>query len=533
MKTFLLFCGLSLFPLGLFSCAAGSSVPEADPAIINMYIFATGENYLNGDMAVEEFEKRTAETLNIDLNIHIMPVQDYRERLVLLANTSAEADIVFDAPWLHITSLIQGNTYKELSGYFDAPGLEGLRAAFPPAFLDSNRFYGGIYGIPIMNAPLDIQGVYYRKDLADKYGFVIESYDSLMAFFETVLSREKDMIPMVIQNSRGFYFMFDSPLEMASKGIYPIEGIIGGVRELFWVGVSPDGRNITGVSVYGDPPDSYLRYEPPYNTFEGFNRYFLEASKWNVYVPQDTVMREAAQPLFLSGYAAAGEGTISEFSQLQLKLKNRLPEAELGFWPYIDAIRNREKGRIALSFRAWNYLCIPRNSTKTEKVFEFLNWVFESRENNDLFSYGIRGIHWEGKDEDEDTSSVLILDTPREERYLFPGYELTWNPRFVRIPANLPEDIQALLEYQYAPDSFNRIPMAGFVFDNRAVITELTQIRAIFSKYRNTLLCGAYDDPVAVLGEMNEEMRAAGLGKVKGEIARQAREHLDAGREER
>ncbi|MDR2021488.1 MAG: ABC transporter substrate-binding protein [Treponema sp.] len=494
-----------------------------------MYIFANDENYRNGDMAVEEFEKRTAKTLNIDLNIHVIPRQVYAERLVLLANTSTEADLVFDAPWMNITSLVQENAYKELSGYFESPGLEGLRAAFPPSFLDSNRFHGGIYGIPIMDAPMDIQGVYYRKDLADKYGLVIETYNDLRAFFETVLRQENDMAPMVIQNNRGFYFMFDSPLEMGLKGLYPIEGIIGGVRELFWAGVSQDGKRITGVSAYGDPPDSYVNYKAPYNTFEGFNKYFLEAAKWNKYVPRDSVMREMPQPLFLNGYAAAGEGTISEFSRIQINLKNRAPHAELGFWPYIDAIRNREKGLIHLSFRAWNYLCIPRNSTKTEKVFEFLNWVFESQENNDLFSYGIRGVHWDR--EDDDSLPVLILDTPGEERYQFPGYELTWNPRFVRIPENLPEDIRALLEYQYAPDSFRRIPISGFVFDNQAVITELTQIRAIFMKYHKALLCGAYDDPSAVLRKMNGEMEAAGLRKVKNEIARQVQGHLDAGRQ--
>jgi putative aldouronate transport system substrate-binding protein len=527
----LLLYGLSLFSLSLFSCGTESSAPGAEPAVINMYIFAADENYRNGDMAVEEFEKRTTETLNIDLNIQVMSRQSYQERLVLIANTSTEADLVFDAPWMNITSLIQEKAYKELSGYFENPAFAGLRSAFPPAFLDSNRFYGGIYGIPIMDAPVDIQGVYYRKDLADTYGLGIESYEDLRVFFKTVLDREKGMVPMVIQNNRGFYFMFDSPLEMAEKGVYPLEGIMGGVRELFWVGLSQDEKQVTSVSAYGDPPASYAGYEPPYNTFEGFNKYFLEAAKWNVYVPRDTMMREVAQPLFLSGYAAAGEGTISEFSKLQINLKNRLPHAELGFWPYIDAIRNREKGRVALSFRAWNYLCVPRNSTKTKKVFEFLNWVFESQENNDLFSYGIRGLHW--VPEDEDSPLVLILDTPREKRYLFPGYELTWNPRFVRIPANLPEDIQALLEYQYAPDSFKQIPIAGFIFDNQAVITELTRIRAIFMKYRNALWCGAYDDPPAVLRKMNGEMEAAGLGKVKSEIARQVQEHLDAGRKDR
>jgi putative aldouronate transport system substrate-binding protein len=384
-----------------------------------------------------------------------------------------------------------------------------------------------------MDAPLDIPGLYYRKDLADIYGITIDSYDSLRAFYETVLRREKDMIPMAVQNNRGFYFMFDSPLDMASKGVYPIEGITGGGRDIFCVGVSSDGSRVSGVSAYGDPADSYSNYPAPYNTFEGFNRYFLEAAKWNAYLPEDSVMQETAEPLFFNGYAAAEEGTISEFGEWQSTLKNRLPHAELGFWPYIDATRNREKGTVALSFQAWNYLCVPRNSTKTEKVFEFLNWVFESQENNDLFAYGIMGVHWDKAETsaEADGRSFPPLPNPlltEEERYLFPGYELTWNPRFIRVPTGLPDDIQALLEYQYAPDSFISRPISGFVFDEQAVITELAHIRAIHEKYRNGLLCGAYDDPGAVLRQMNAEMAAAGLEKIKGEIARQVQAHLDS-----
>ncbi|GHV01594.1 hypothetical protein FACS189485_00250 [Spirochaetia bacterium] len=502
---------LAAFIPALFSCAAGSSAPREDAEVINMYIFVSDGTYRNVDSVVEEFEKRTRGSLNIDLNIHTMSIHDYRDRMVLIASTGTEADLVFDAPWINMTSLIQKKAYKELSGYFDNPELGGLRRAFPPEFLDSNRFYGGIYGIPIMNAPLDIQGIFYRKDLADKYGLVIENYDSLRVYFETVLSREKGMIPMGVQNSRGFYFMFDAPLNMALKNIYVLEGITGGGRELFSVGISADGRRVTGVSCYGDTLDSYSRYLPPYNTFEGFNRYFLEAAQWNRYIPEDSVMQESVDPLFLNGYAAATEGTIGDFAEHQADLANRLPGAELGFWPYIDEIRNREKGVIALSFRAWNYLCIPQNSVKTEKVFQFLNWVFESQENNDLFSFGLQAS-----------------DIPEEETYQFPGYELTWNPRFIHIPANLPDDIKGLLEYQYAPDSFRRIPVSGFVLDEQEIITELSHIRAIYEKYRNALLCGVYENPAAVLREMNSEMESAGLGKVKGEIARQIQAFLDA-----
>jgi putative aldouronate transport system substrate-binding protein len=500
-------------------------MPVEQPTIINMYIFANDSVYQNVDMALEEFRKRTASTLKIDLRMHVMSVQDYRERMVLVVNSGAEADLVFDAPWMNMTSLIQKNVYKELSAYFDNPALSGLKAAFPPAFLDSNQFYGGIYGVPIMDAPLDIPGVFYRKDLADKYNITIDSYENFRSFLETIAQRERDMIPMSVQNNRGYYFMFSSPVDMAVKNIYAIEGITGGARELFAVGISPDGNRVTGVSAYGDPEASYARYPAPYNTFEGYNRYFLEAAEWNAYIPADAVMQETTETLFLNGYAGAKEGTINAFNGWQNTLKSNTPGAELGFWPYNDAMRNREKGSVPLSFRAWNYLCVPRNSTKTEKVFEFLNWVFESQENNNLFSYGVKGVHWMQADD----SAPLTLNTslPEARRYQFPGYELTWNSRFTLIPAGLPGDIQRLFEFQYAPDSFSRIPISGFFFDEREVITELAQIRAIYEKRRNALLCGIYDDPAAVLGQMNEEMEAAGLEKVKRELVRQVQVYLD------
>jgi putative aldouronate transport system substrate-binding protein len=489
--------------LALADCARGEKnpVPGGEGTVINMYLFSTGDSFRNIEPVLAAFEARTKETLNIGLRLHIMSVEDYRNQMPLILDSGAEADLVFDAPWMHLAPLMQKDAYKELSASFESPGLEGLRAAFPRDFLDANRFYGGLYGIPIMDVPYDIPGVFYRKDLARKYGIAIETYADLRAFFDAVHSHEAGVIPLAIGNTRGFYHMFDSPREMARDRLYEIEGIIGGGRELLYVGLSPDGKQVTGVSAYGDPLASYAAYMPPRRTFAGFNRYFFEASRWSAYTEPDTVLRETAKPLFLGGYAASEEGTISEFEAERQRLEEAVPGAELGFWPYNEDIRNRRKGVVALSFRAWNYLCVPRRSAKTEKVFQFLDWVFASKENNDLFALGL----------------------PDQQDYRFPGFQLTWNPRFVRIPEGLPQDIQDLLAFQAAPDSFTRTPLAGFIFDERPVTLEVAKIRVIWEKYHYALLCGAYDDPSAALRAMNAEMEDAGLAAVKAEIARQVR----------
>ena len=65
---------------------------------------------------------------------------------------------------------------------------------------------------------------------------------------------------------------------------------------------------------------------------------------------------------------------------------------------------------------------------------KFLDWLFSSKDNHDLFELGIEGVHWI-KDGDNgfkptDKSTMLLQ-----------GYELTWNPT---CPGLIPTRIRKL-----------------------------------------------------------------------------------------
>ena len=107
---FILFILAELF---LFSCSNRLPPQTQEPTVINMYIFATEDSYRNADVVLKEFSRRTAGTLNIDLRINALSRQNYRERMVLIASSGTEVDLVFDAPWMNMNTMVQRNVYRE------------------------------------------------------------------------------------------------------------------------------------------------------------------------------------------------------------------------------------------------------------------------------------------------------------------------------------------------------------------------------------------------------------------------------------
>ena len=50
-----------------------------------------------------------------------------------------------------------------------------------------------------------------------------------------------------------------------------------------------------------------------------------------------------------------------------------------------------EKGCIGTDYRAWNNLVIPVTSKHADETMKFLDWLFQSQDNHDLFELGIKG----------------------------------------------------------------------------------------------------------------------------------------------
>jgi putative aldouronate transport system substrate-binding protein len=157
----------------------------------------------------------------------------------------------------------------------------------------------------------------------------------------------------------------------------------------------------------------------------------------------------------------------------------------------------------------------------------FIDWLFRNKENHDLFELGIEGEDWKavGADEFQDLSPA--------NKYNFPGYEMTWNPNFIRTDANYPDEVKAVFKYQNNPDTYIASPIPGFTFNNEAspaLRTAYAAVAGIQATYRPILMLGLAGSPEkarAALGEYYTQVKNAGLDVIRQAVIDQVQKYLD------
>jgi putative aldouronate transport system substrate-binding protein len=157
----------------------------------------------------------------------------------------------------------------------------------------------------------------------------------------------------------------------------------------------------------------------------------------------------------------------------------------------------------------------------------FIDWIFQSRENHDLFELGIEGEDWQAVGNEE------YRDLTPANKYLFPGFEMTWNPNYIRTDTNYPDSVKAIFKYQNNPDTYIPSPIPGFTFNNEAdsnLRTAYAAVAGIQSTYRPILMLGLAGTPEQTKAALNEyytRLKSAGLDVIRQAVIDQVQKHLD------
>ncbi|GMK42486.1 ABC transporter substrate-binding protein [Paenibacillus sp. CCS19] len=492
---------------------AESTAPATkDPVTLNIRLFGTENGmYRDVDPVIKEFEKRTKDTLNTTLNLSFTPPADYGPKHELWIASGEDIDLF--NPWSK-DKFARDGALADLSEYFNNPKYPGLQKAFSEEYINDNKINGKLYAIPLANAFMDMEGVWYRKDLATKYGLKdIGSYDDLYNFLEKVKENEKDMTPFGNYGNTAFFKLFtDINAQQLEGNVFPFIGGSNPKRNFVYVQIADDGKSVAGVAAYGDPASEWANINSEYGLDYLMNQ-FNQAKRFNQFIPADTMTASTGtgKPV------AAGYGTLNGFTGEQAKQKALDPNAELGFWPIAKNNQEMTPGTQSTDGKAGNFIAIPAASKKIDRTMEFLDWIFSSQENNDLFTYGIEGKNWEAVG---DKQWKIPDGVDPTKNYAFPAFELTWNSNYYRIPAGLPEQIQRYYEYQFKPDTYKKNVLAGFTFDQEPVKNEIAKCTTVMDKYLPFLLSG-FGDVNENLSKMNKDLKDSGVEKIKEELKNQ------------
>jgi putative aldouronate transport system substrate-binding protein len=154
---------------------------------------------------------------------------------------------------------------------------------------------------------------------------------------------------------------------------------------------------------------------------------------------------------------------------------------------------------------------------------KFFDWLFSSRDNHDLFEYGIPGKHWQPVGDNQ----IKLLDDSKN--YNFPGYEFTWNPSMIRLNSDLDDTVKKYFEYSAKPDTYYLSGLRKFQFDSTNFKAEYANVSSKVQPFIQLLKDGQIKDWEAQTTKLKGELDALGMDKMRVELKKQLQAYLDAG----
>jgi putative aldouronate transport system substrate-binding protein len=260
-----------------------------------------------------------------------------------------------------------------------------------------------------------------------------------------------------------------------------------------------------------------------------FARDFFEKG----YLDPDFINVTSMAGVFTSGKAASMIWDTANYLSLVNTLKLAVTDANVEVYQPSPIFREGLTGKMQGNFAAWNFMCVPITTSdeKFDRIMQFYEWMYSSWENHDLLELGIAGKNFEPIG----TSQYrLPAGVDSATNYNLPGYQLTWNPNFIRLSEDMPADVVLYNQRGNNPETYYDPLFSGFAFDTASVETAIANPDLATLKEKiNNIRWGIIPNVQAAFDEADAEILGnknlmEDIATIKQETMKQAQEFLDA-----
>ncbi len=164
---------------------------------------------------------------------------------------------------------------------------------------------------------------------------------------------------------------------------------------------------------------------------------------------------------------------------------------------------------------------ITVNTVDKVAAMQYLNFMYASPEWNDLFCWGVEGVHYVKTDDGHYTFPEGVDGSTS-------GYNTTMSwlaPAQFKAGIWEGDDLNLWQKLEEFNDNAVVSKANGFIFDLTNVSNQYTAVENVYNEYRRALEYGI-SDPEPTIEEMNERMMTAGLQDIIDEKQRQLDEFL-------
>jgi putative aldouronate transport system substrate-binding protein len=368
-----------------------------------------------------------------------------------------------------------------------------------------------------------VQGFTIRGDLRQKHGIApIQTWDDLYKFWDVIAANEPGISPV---NGNGFLNQTQWAGQFPGMGNNPdtlFHQVSIGTGAFGVLQMAPDRRSVV---------DMFVGSDPRIVNGHWFNQQqAILHTEWleNNWLPANygTMPNPERNNSFINGTAASQPGAVGTIGARTADLARNIPGASLEFFVSNDGVRDFQPRALASGFMADNFKAIPVTSRHQERAMMFFSWLFENEENNNLFTHGIEGVHWNkiGDDRFELPAGAPVFGLAGQ------AFLLSWNTNYTRQNVTLPDIVFEYFRYTTNPDNFFQGPFAGFssnpanYVNSLPLIASATQATALQIVQNPTISVARKREMLDTV--WNTEVVPAGIEAITADVIRQATEWL-------
>jgi len=472
------------------SCSASSvkdKERQPDEAMVNLIYYTLGEPDKDLQLVNDKINEILAKKIGVTITYVKVGWQEYEKRLNTMISAGTPFDVAFASDF---TAYAKRGAWLRLDNYLSTVGKD-MYDIIDPVFWQGVRMDdGGIYGIPTNKELAVRQQWTYPDELIKKYDIDISNYntlESLDPLLQMIKLQEPDYLPMMLDKDSQNFF-----------ALYGYEYVIDKKLPLMVQSLDPNSQVV-----------SIFETKKARQVLDTLRHYYKEG-----YINEDAALRENQElERGLKVFWKASEGgplaenTWSKFRGYKVMAHPVTPE--------LVTTEGLRGGIMAVSSGTKH----PVESVK------FLNLLNTDPELRNLFNYGIEGVHYTLDDRDQ----VVPIPPKDESGNAIPGASpnyagvtYTQGNWFIlnTVGGQFPDPLNKWDQFRSSNARVVKSSMLGFTPDLSMMPVQMQNIEMVWQKYYPSLMTGSVDVNTE-LPKFNQELKQAGLDKVKAEVQKQ------------
>lgn len=433
---------------------------------VNLIWYLRNDKPANADSVTKKANEFIQKQINATVDFRFVSGGDYNDKMNLIMQASEGFDICFTSSWSNdYVQNVNKGAFIPLDGYIEQ--YPDIKSLISDELWGAIKINGKAYGIPNLQVMYNQMGMFFRKDLIDKYQIDLASVKTV-----------NDLTPI-------FQKIKDN-----EPGVYPLAS--------------------TCASYY------FTKYVPTFDESLG-----VDTSTWKVYDRRSTdyvenykAIREWQQKGFLPSDAATlkDEDSLIKAGKVFSRYQRMVPggeatiKAKYGFDVVLLALTDTiiEQNSVRSTLDA-----ISITSKNPDRAFMLLNLMFTNKEIYNTMVFGIEGQDYTKL---SDTRIEQIAD-----QYSAPAWQLGNQFNAYLLPGQ-PDDVWEITKKNNDSAKFGE--MGSFVFDSKNVESELANVNAVNTEF-DTMLDYGLDDTDTVLQKRMDKLKLAGFDKLVAEMQAQ------------